>query len=73
MPGLVEIPSKSAVKSLSVLYHRLASRIAESGPNRSALYETRCKRRSNRGSAESPETLEIDISSAAMYQPEIRV
>lgn len=38
-PGLVEIPSKSAVKSLSVLYYRLVSRIAESGSNRSALYE----------------------------------
>lgn len=39
MPGLVEIPSKSAVKSLSVLYYRLVSRIAESVSNRSALYE----------------------------------
>lgn len=30
-PSLVEIPSKSTVKSLSVLYYRLVPRIAESG------------------------------------------
>jgi len=59
--GLVEIPSKSAVKSLSVLYYRLVSRIAESGSNRKRFVGTRCKRRPNRNSAKSS-TLEIDIS-----------